>query len=145
MDDFTDSQRVDASSGGSQNGLNTRILRSMAVAVAGAALVGLIFAPWRVTTGLILGGGLSLLSYRWMENSIHSAFKQVQPGERPRLGAVQYILRYFVVGLAFYFAYQLNLVSLPAALIGLCSFVIALFVEAFREFYFIIVHREEIS
>jgi hypothetical protein len=42
-------------------------------------------------------------------------------------------------------AYSLNVISLPAAILGLCTFVVALFVEAFREFYFTIIHREEIG
>jgi len=36
-------------------------------------------------------------------------------------------------------------VSLTAVLAGLSSFVVAIFVEAFREFYFAIIQREEIS
>jgi len=41
--------------------------------------------------------------------------------------------------------YKLNLISLPATIIGLSSFVVALFAEAFRESYFIITHREGIN
>jgi hypothetical protein len=40
---------------------------------------------------------------------------------------------------------EFDLVSLPAVLAGLCTFVIAMMVEAFREFYFAIIEREEIS
>jgi len=36
-------------------------------------------------------------------------------------------------------------VSLAATIAGLSSFVVALFVEALREFYFVIIHREETS
>jgi hypothetical protein len=50
-----------------------------------------------------------------------------------------------VVGLAGFAAYQLNLVSLPATIAGLSSFVVALFAEALRETYFIIIHREGIN
>jgi hypothetical protein len=32
---------------------------------------------------------------------------------------------------------------LPATIAGMCSFVAALFVEAFRQFYFVIIGREE--
>ena len=42
-------------------------------------------------------------------------------------------------------AYKLDIVSLAAIIAGLCSFVVALFVEAFREFYFAIIQREETS
>jgi hypothetical protein len=39
-------------------------------------------------------------------------------------------------------AYGLGIVSLPATIIGLSAFVPALFVEAFRQVYFSIIHRE---
>jgi hypothetical protein len=50
-----------------------------------------------------------------------------------------------VIAAAVVVAYQWDLVSLPATIAGLCSFVVALFVEALREFYSAIIQREEIS
>ena len=58
---------------------------------------------------------------------------------------LQFILRYVVVGSAIFAAYEAGIASLPAMLVGLSSFVVALLVEALREFYFAIIHREEIS
>ena len=96
-----------------------------------AVVVSLPFAPWRVTTGLLLGGLLSLLSHHWMRTSIAAAFAgALAAGAKPQLTSVKYILRYFVVAAAVFAAYKLNLVSLPATIAGLCSFVVALFVEA---------------
>ena len=66
-------------------------------------------------------------------------------GAKPKLKLAQYILRYLVIAAVVVVAYKLNIVSLAATIAGLCSFVVALFVEAFREFYFAIIHREEIS
>ena len=65
------------------------------------------------------------------------------PGVRPRLRVGRYVLRYLVVFAIVLAAYALNLISLPATLLALCSFVAALFVEAFRQMYFIAIHREE--
>jgi hypothetical protein len=122
-----------------------RMLRTMALAVALAVIGSLPFASPRVTAGLLLGGLLSLLNHRWLIGSSTAALRVVAHGDKPRLKLVQYILRYAVVGTLVFAAYQLNLVSLTATIIGLSSFVVALFVEAFREFYFAIIHREEIS
>jgi hypothetical protein len=44
-----------------------------------------------------------------------------------------------------FFLNELNLLSVPAVLVGMSSFVVAIFVEAIREFYFAIIQREEIS
>ena len=128
------------------NGINGRIFRTMAGAVALAIIISVPFAPWRITTGLLLGGLLSLLNHYWMRTSISAGFDlALGQGEKPQIKLFQYVLRYFVVGTIVFAAYQLNIVSLPAALVGLCSFVVALFVEAAREFYFAIIHREEIN
>jgi hypothetical protein len=125
--------------------IEARIFRSMAVAVTFAVVASVPFAQWRITAGLLLGGILSLLNHHWLSSSTATAFKVVAHGAKPKLKLAQYILRYFVIAIAVYLAYQLKLVSLAATIAGLCSFVVALFVEAVREFYLVIVNREETS
>ena len=126
------------------NGIDARIFRNMAAVAALAVIISVPFGPWRVTTGLLLGGVLSLLNHYWMRSSIAAGFDMaLGQGIKPQIRLVHYVLRYFVVGTVVFLAYQLNIVSLPATLAALCSFVAALFVEAFREFYFAIIHREE--
>jgi len=127
------------------SGINGRIFRTMAFAVAIAVVASVPLADWRVTTGLLVGGLLSLLNHYWLISSTTAAFKVVLHGAKPQMKLAQYILRYFVIAIVVFTAYKLNLVSLVATIAGLCSFVLALFVEAFREFYFAIIHREETS
>jgi ATP synthase I chain len=126
-------------------GVERRVFRTMGIAVAAAVLASLPFAPWRVTAGLLVGGLLSLLNHYWLCSSSAAAFSVIARGARPQLKLMQYILRYFVVGTVVVLAYKFALVSLVATIAGLCSFVVALFVEAAREFYFAIIHREETS
>jgi hypothetical protein len=127
------------------SGLDDRIFRTMAITVALSVIGTIPFFPGRVTTGLLVGGLLSLLNHHWMRTSISAVFDQTLVGAKPRIKVVRYVLRYLVIGATVYAAYRLDLVSLPATLVGLCSFVVALFVEAFREFYFAIIRREEIN
>ena len=127
------------------DGIEQRIFRTMAFAVALAVVASLPFLQWRVTSGLLVGGLLSLLNHHWLSTSSAAAFKVVVHGAKPRLKVAQYVLRYIVVGTVVFIAYEFNVVSLTATIAGLCSFVVALFAEAFREFYFAIIHREEIS
>lgn len=135
-----------ALSAATDDSIDGRIVRTMAVAVGLAVIISAPFAPWRTTTGLLTGGILSLLNYYWMRTSISAGFAiALGQGTKPQIKLAQYVLRYFVVGTVIFAAYQLNIISLPAALAGLCSFVVALFVEAFREFYFAIIHREGIN
>jgi membrane-bound metal-dependent hydrolase YbcI (DUF457 family) len=128
----------------SGDAINRRIFRSMIVAIILAVSASLLFAPWRVSAGLLLGGLLSLVNHYWLTASTTAAFSVLVNGEKPRLSLVQYVLRYAVVGSVIVLSHKLGLASVPALIAGLCSFVVALFVEAFREFYFAIIHREEI-
>ena len=126
--------------------LAIRVMWTMLATVLLAVIVSLALAPWRVTAGLLLGGLLSLLNLYWMRSSIAAVFDHaLGHGQKPRIRLVNYILRYFVVVGVVFAAYQLNIVSLAATIAGLCSFVVALFVEAFREVYLAIIHREGIS
>jgi hypothetical protein len=130
---------------GSGDSTNPRIFRSMIVAVIVAVSASLLFAPWRISTGLLLGGLLSLVNHYWLTTSTTAAFSALVDGQKPRLSLVQYVLRYAVIGSVVLLAYKFGFASVPALIAGLCSFVFALFVEAFREFYFAIIHREEIT
>jgi len=123
---------------------NRRIFRSMIVAVILAVCASLLFASWRVSAGLLLGGLLSLVNHYWLTSSTTAAFSVLVDGQEPRLSLVQYVLRYAVIGFVILLVYKFGIASVPALIAGLCSFVFALFVEAFREFYFAIIRREEI-
>jgi hypothetical protein len=123
--------------------LELRLFRVMIVSVIGAAAISMVLAPWRVSFGLLLGGALSLLNYQWLRTSVSAIFNIDHAVERPRVRISSYILRYLLVGTVVFAAYELRLVSLAATIGGLCAFVPALFVEAFRQFYFAIIHREE--
>jgi hypothetical protein len=123
--------------------LERRILRAMCATVAFAVATSALIAPWRVTTGLLLGGALSIFNHHWLRTSIAAAFMVTESQPRPRMRLARYVLRYFVVACAVAAAVSLNAVSLAATLAGMCSFVAALFVEAGAQFYWAIVNREE--
>ena len=124
--------------------LERRLLRGMFVSVALAVLVSLPLAPWRVTTGLLMGGALSFLNHHWLRTSLQAVFGgAATTGARPRLNAARYVLRYILIAFIVAAAYTLDLVSIGATLVGLCSFVAAVMMEAFMQLYFAIRYREE--
>lgn len=125
--------------------LEARVFRVMLAAVAVSVCIATVTAPWRFTAGLLLGGLLSLLNYNWLRASVGAIIEGNATGKFSGSKSVRYILRYLVVAVTVFGAYKLNLVSLPATIFGLCSFVVGLFAEAFRQFYFIIIHREGIN
>ena len=126
-------------------GIDGRVLRSMAAASVLAIVASLPFVTWRTSVSLLLGGLLALVNYHWLVNSSAAALSVVAHGEKPRIRITQYVLRYAVIAATIYFAYTLGVVAIPATIVGLSTFVAALFVEAFREAYLGIIHREEIS
>ena len=127
------------------NDINLRIFRTMVVTTALAVAVSAVIGPWRVTTGLLVGGLLALFSHRWLKNSAAAALELSIGGATPRLRLAQFLLRYLVIGALVFSLYQLDVLSLTATLAGMSTFVVAIFVEALREFYFAIIQREEIS
>jgi hypothetical protein len=117
----------------------------MAVTTALAVGVSAFMTPWRVTTGLLVGGLLALFSHSWLKNSAAAAIRLSTTSGAPKFQLAQFLLRYVVITAVVFATYTLDLISLPAVLAGLSSFVVAMLVEALREFYFAIKHREEIS
>ncbi|HEX8890236.1 MAG TPA: ATP synthase subunit I [Pyrinomonadaceae bacterium] len=123
--------------------MERRLFRTMCVTVASAVLVSAPLWPWRVTTGLLLGGVLSLFNHHWLRTSLGAVFSTAESGRKVKFNAARYVLRYFIIAGVVGLAYTLNLVSIVATLLGLCSFVAAAMVEAFMQVYFAIVNREE--
>jgi uncharacterized RDD family membrane protein YckC len=80
-----------------------------------------------------------------LKNAAAAAIRLSANGGKPEFKLAQFLLRYVVITAVVFSAYTLDLISLPAVLIGLSTFVVAILVEALREFYFAIKQREEIS
>jgi hypothetical protein len=123
--------------------MERRLFGVMCWTVALAVTLSVPLAPWRVTSGLLLGGILSLFNYHWLRTSLAAVFGAAESGRRVKINAARYVLRYFVIAAVVAVAYTLNLVQIVATLLGLCSFVVAALIEAFMQIYFIIVNREE--
>ncbi len=127
------------------HGLNTRFFWVMLGVTAGSVIVSAVIGPWRFTTGLLLGGILALFSHRWLRNSAAAAINLSIGGGIRQIQLFQFILRYLVIGAVIFAVVEIDVASLPAILAGMSSFVVAIFVEALREFYFAIKQREEIN
>lgn len=120
-----------------------RIYRDTFWAALAAVSVSAFLAPWRVTTGLALGGALALFNQHWLRSSVEAVFEGATSARPPKWRAARYILRYAVVAVLVFFADRTGLVSLVATLAGMCAIVAGLLAEGFRQFYFAIVRREE--
>jgi len=121
--------------------LEHRIFRVMGATVAVSVVAAAMFASWQVTVGLGLGGALSLLNYHWLQTSVRALLNEAAIN-RSGITITRYIFRYLLIGAVVIAAYALQWASLAAVIVGLCAFVPALLVEAFRQFYFGIIRRE---
>lgn len=120
-----------------------RIFRDTCVTAMLAVVVSLIIAPWRVTTGLLLGGALGIFNQHWLRTSVAAVLSSTPEGSRPKWRAARYVLRYIIVAAIVVVAVKLQIVSLVATLAGMCAVVVALLAEGFRQLYSAIVRREE--
>jgi hypothetical protein len=119
-----------------------RIFRGMYIALALGVPFAFAFAEWRTGTGLLLGGLLALMNYRWMQSSISSAFNSVTDGTKPNLTVTRYFLRYVVIASVIFAAHTLGIASAVWALFGLSLFAVAALAEAFVQVYFAIIQKE---
>ncbi|MEJ7711743.1 MAG: hypothetical protein WKF84_18225 [Pyrinomonadaceae bacterium] len=88
-----------AASDASFMAVERRLSRFSCVAVALMVAFSLPVAPWRVTSGLFIGGLLSLFNYHWLKTSITVAFKVSESeGGRPNFSIWRYVTRYFIIG-----------------------------------------------
>jgi hypothetical protein len=78
-----------------------------------------------------------------MRSSATAAIRLAAGGGVQQLRLFQFLLRYVVIAAAVFTAYYADIASLSGMLLGMSSFVVALFFEAVREFYLVIIHREE--
>lgn len=108
-----------------------------------AVALSVFLAPWRVSTGLALGGALAVFNLHWLRTSVAAVFESATAGVPGRMRAARYVLRYAVVATVVFVAVRLDVVSLVATLVGMCAVVAALLAEGFRQLYFAIVGREE--
>lgn len=146
MHDSSDSTHAaSGAEGGGEDpaAMERRIFRGMCVIVALAVPLSAALAPWRVTTGLLLGGLLAILNHHWLRTSVEAMFGAAPPGSRPRLRLARYVLRYVVVAAAVSAAYWFDAVSLVATLVGMCAPAAAALVEGVTQLYFAVIRREE--
>lgn len=145
MSEGADSERPRAylSAGEDPRAAERRIFRDTCITAVACVVVSAALAPWRVTTGLGLGGALGVLNQHWLRTSVAAIFSDLPAGARPKWRAARYVLRYVLVAVVLAFAVKLKLVSLVAALVGMCAVVVALLAEGFRQLYFAIIDREE--
>ncbi|MBA2493627.1 MAG: ATP synthase subunit I [Acidobacteria bacterium] len=123
---------------------HARILWIMAIVLVAAIIGSLIFATWRATAGLILGGILSFINYYWLKFALKSVFEKAVEGAKPKFLVGKYILRYFAIGAVIVLVFLTKIVSVVAVICGLLAFAAAILIETFILVIIHILKRKEI-
>lgn len=124
--------------------LISRLRWFMIVSVSAAILISLFLTDVSFTAGLAIGGILSLINFNWLQASVSGLFKIAAEGTAPKFPVFKYVLRFVIIGIVVGIAKQFEIVSVIGILLGLCSLVAALMLEALIQLYLHFFKREEL-
>ena len=106
-----------------------RILVIMAVLGVAGGIAGAIFHSAGFGLGVLIGTALAFANYYWLKFSLRKIFKPAESGERPRMLAGKYFLRYIVIGLIVALIYATGIVPIVALILGLAGFGFAVVID----------------
>jgi len=106
-----------------------RVWRNIFIVIAIAVLSAAIFADLKFVFGLVIGGMLALLNYRWLHSSVRAALagseKKAPPGT-----TMKFVVRWLVIAAVVYSANLTGYVDAVAMLTGLFAPALAIMIEA---------------
>jgi hypothetical protein len=106
-----------------------RILLIMAALGILGGIAGFAFGSLRFGLGILVGTGLAFVNYYWLKSSLRKIFSAAESGERPRMLAGKYFLRYVVLAIVVAVIYAADLLPIVALILGLGAFGFAVVVE----------------
>ncbi len=81
--------------------------------------LSLLFLSPRVTAGVLTGGLICILNFRWLKFFIKRVLFCGDANRAKSMARVNYTLRYLAVGVIVYSVFRERLVNIPATLVGL--------------------------
>jgi hypothetical protein len=106
-----------------------RILVIMAALGIAGGIVGFIVESFAFGLGVLIGTALAFVNYYWLKSSLRKIFSAAESGERPRMLAGKYFLRYIVLAVVVAMIYLTGLVPIVALILGLAGFGFAVVIE----------------
>ena len=106
-----------------------RILVIMAVVGVVGAIAGIAFGSFKFGLGILIGTTLAFANYYWLKGSLRKIFAAAESGERPRMLAGKYFLRYIVLAVIVVVLYAADVVPVVPVILGLGAFGFAVVIE----------------
>lgn len=110
---------------------NRRLLVLMAVVGVFGAILAAIFISALFAVGVIIGTAFAFINYFWLQRSLRTIFSVAGHGERPKMLAGTYFLRYVVLALAIAVIYVAGWVPITSVIAGMAAFGFATVIEGF--------------
>jgi len=114
---------------------NRRILVIMAVLGVAGGIAGSAFSSFRFGLGILIGTALAFVNYFWLKSSLRKIFSAAQSGERPRMLAGKYFLRYIILGSVVTVIYAADLLPIVPVILGLTTFAFAVVIEGIMRMF----------
>jgi hypothetical protein len=114
---------------------NRRILVIMAVLGVAVGIAACAFSSFRFGLGILTGTALAFANYFWLKSSLRKIFSAAQSGERPRMLAGKYFLRYVILGAVVAVIYAADLLPIVAVILGLLTFAFAVVIEGIMRMF----------
>jgi hypothetical protein len=113
----------------SPEAVERRVLRNIVAVIALAVVAAAFLADLSVMLGLVLGGALSLLNYKWLHSSLRAVLgegsKKAPPGT-----IIKFIVRWLVIAAVAWAANRTGYFDAAAILAGLLAPAAAVMIEA---------------
>jgi len=91
-------------------------------------LASLWFQDWSISLGLILGGGVAILNFRWLWRILEKVLF-----EQKKFYGIQVLMKFILVGILIFFILRYLAVNPIAFIVGLSTLVLGILFEVFRE------------
>ena len=108
---------------------HNRILVIMAVLGVLGAVAGAIFHSIGFGIGILVGIALAFANYYWLRYSLRKVFADAAEGEKPKISAIRYILRYLTLAVIVAIIFALGILPIVAVILGMAGFGFAVVVD----------------
>ena len=125
-DDF---EPVAQPQGSSTPPTNRRIIAIMAILGVLGTIAGFVLASAAFGIGVLIGVTLAFVNYFWLQHSLKKIFAAADSGEKPRMLAGRYFLRYLILGAIVAVIYASGSMPIAAVVVGMAGIGFAVVVE----------------
>lgn len=104
----------------------------MAAVVALTAIAGGAIYGRAAATGVLLGGILAWINFRWLDSSTRAMMIEPIAATTPIL-AMKYVFRYLLIAAVLFGFWYYNVLPVAAMIAGLSSFAVAVVIKGFTD------------